>query len=405
MAILCVLLFCSLFSKEGFGYSDMDWSLSSSHIHFLSYLSTKLKLYIPLDMVRIKSYQFRHYGGAGLLFHHYKNSVSSFLRTQFPELFWPLWLFPSPPKNWHKEEMMESKYFQWLGTKLKYEKEEDWYSLTPSLLVKYNGKSIFKKYKYEVIRFVQTHLPHHSFTPWRFSKPFGFWKNEKTHKLFLSWVEEEIISIPQDWFKMTRKKLEELGGHASLKHFNTSTTSLITSQYPEFSFKAWRFPRLSSHFLSCKKSKKELREYIQSSTVVVRKKDLRKMKGTKVLSPSPSKLSFPHKSQEAFTQLLKRCFPSTQVNSEVVEKGVGVIDITLPEMAICVEYQGEQHYSDVTRLFPEHKVLVERDKRKRELCGRRGYSLFEVGFWWEEQEEKVKKEMCIVRPDLCVLWH
>jgi hypothetical protein len=58
------------------------------------------------------------------------------------------------------------------------------------------------------------------------------------------------------------------------------------------------------------------------------------------------------------------------------------LDIFLPELALAIEYQGQQHYQPVTAFGGEegHARLRERDAEKRRLCRENGVNLVDVRY-------------------------
>ena len=69
-----------------------------------------------------------------------------------------------------------------------------------------------------------------------------YWDTPENVTKFFTWAEKELgIETKDDWYKVTAKELEKLGGHALVSRFNTSVYNAMMTVYPEHKWLAWKF--------------------------------------------------------------------------------------------------------------------------------------------------------------------
>ncbi len=83
-------------------------------------------------------------------------------------------------------------------------------------------------------------------------------------------------------------------------------------------------------------------------------------------------------------QSVVKLFPTKTIRREASPPWLGQqrLDIYLPELALAIEHQGEQHYRPIEIFGGEQAFTMnqERDKRKRTLCQENGVTIVEVRF-------------------------
>lgn len=67
-----------------------------------------------------------HYGST--LVEMYHSSMPRILAASFPNHTWQPWLFPTPIEFWH-ERQNQRRYMEWLGERLGYNSQSDWYEI------------------------------------------------------------------------------------------------------------------------------------------------------------------------------------------------------------------------------------------------------------------------------------
>ena len=88
--------------------------------------------------------------------------------------------------------------------------------------------------------------------------------------------------------------------------------------------------------------------------------------------------------EDELYQLVTKLFPSKTIRREASPRWLGRqrLDIYLPELALAIEHQGEQHYRPIRAFGGEQAfaMIKERDERKRMLCHENGVTLVYVRF-------------------------
>ena len=88
--------------------------------------------------------------------------------------------------------------------------------------------------------------------------------------------------------------------------------------------------------------------------------------------------------EDELCRLVTNLFPSKTIRREASPRWLGRqrLDIYLPELALAIEHQGEQHYRPIKAFGGEQAFAMtkERDERKRILCHENGVTLVYVRF-------------------------
>jgi hypothetical protein len=77
------------------------------------------------------------------------------------------------------------------------------------MLQRYYGGSLWKA--------LNDAYPHHQFLAWKFdSRPRNFWSKLDNQRLFFDYAMKQLnLQSMEDWYRVERKKIEELGGPSS----------------------------------------------------------------------------------------------------------------------------------------------------------------------------------------------
>lgn len=106
------------------------WHKDNNQRVYLDWLSKELGYNELDDWYKIKYSDFKENHGGGLL-DIYNRGIVNLIVKNYPEHEWFEWLFENsavPVGYWGKRDF-QKKYVKWLGIKLKYKKDEDWYNL------------------------------------------------------------------------------------------------------------------------------------------------------------------------------------------------------------------------------------------------------------------------------------
>eukprot|EP01126_Amoeba_proteus_P021660 TRINITY_DN2203_c0_g4_i4.p1 TRINITY_DN2203_c0_g4~~TRINITY_DN2203_c0_g4_i4.p1 ORF type:complete len:240 (-),score=37.66 TRINITY_DN2203_c0_g4_i4:11-730(-) len=172
-----------------------------------------------------------------------------------------------------------------------------------------------------------------------------------------------FVKAPSDWYRVSRKQLSLVeGGNKFLKSFN-SLFSGIKFAYPEYPWNRQKF------FFSGKRS-----------------------------------------SQRWLHLLVKQALPSDDVIEDYNCSGLFwdsdkpvELDIYVPNYNLAFEYQGEQHYFNLSHIFGIHASLPHyqrRDQIKQKLCLEANISLIYIPYWWDHKLSSLIATIHKHRPDI-----
>ena len=222
------------------------WKYEENHKIYANWLKNELGYKEMEDWYNITANNIRDNYGGGLLSSYYDNSPIRFLKSVFPEYEWLEWKFIQTTKGFWKDEENHKKYAQWLGKKLGYTKEEDWYNITGNIIAENDGGGLLACY-YEdsPIQFVKKNIFSESeWLEWKFlSTPSGFWKDEENHKIYANWLKNELgYKEMEDWYNITHNiVVENYGGGLLASYYNYSPIKFLKALFPEYTWLEWRF--------------------------------------------------------------------------------------------------------------------------------------------------------------------
>jgi hypothetical protein len=243
-------------------------------------------------------------------------------------------------------------YFQWLGKKLGFKGESDWYKLRASDLVRWGGGGLLTHhYGGSPYRALSTVFPDIDWKPWKFFiVPKRFWQDEENVAKFFKWVEPKLgISNPSQWNDHTSAHLIAYGGITLLRR-TRGLNKLVSNFYPgmELDRDGWQTNMKS-------RAQQFLTEIIRSLM----------QEGTEVESNcAPMNMKYENTSKPMF------------------------FDVWIPRFNLCLEHQGQQHYVAHT-FWGDYKSLVTRDTEKLYACIRSHISLLHVPYWWDHQRSTI----------------
>jgi len=137
------------------------------------------------------------------------------------------------------------QYLRWLGKKLDFTTEEDWYELTASDLKKYKGFSLFVSYyNQKRLLLLSEIFPDYEWLPWLFRRmPINTWEDIVTRKNFFDWIfVQENFKSMEDWYNMKRKDFEKYPGSQMLNNlYDGSHRKALMEIYPEYGWNEWMF--------------------------------------------------------------------------------------------------------------------------------------------------------------------
>ena len=86
--------------------------------------------------------------------------------------------------------------------------------------------------------------PNYDWMAWKFPVcPPNYWDNVNNQNKYMEWVTKELnINEESDWYKITMKKWNEMGGSSLLSDkYNDNILQLLTHFYPNYEWLPWKF--------------------------------------------------------------------------------------------------------------------------------------------------------------------
>mmetsp|Transcript_11394 Transcript_11394/g.15806 ORF Transcript_11394/g.15806 Transcript_11394/m.15806 type:complete len:103 (+) Transcript_11394:1-309(+) len=75
------------------------------------------------------------------------------------------------------------------------------------------------------------------------------------------------------------------------------------------------------------------------------------------------------------------------------------LDVFIPSLSLAFEYQGQQHYQDISVFSPQIRYQG-RDDQKKQACLQHNITLVEVPYWWDHKPESLAASIKQARPEL-----
>ncbi len=163
-----------------------------------------------------------------------------------------------------KDKDNRLSYMEWLEEELGISEKDGWYQLKKETFLKRRGNGMLANYyKDSPMAALKEYLPRAKWEEWRFANtPQRFWQNPENRRRYMKWLGKKLkFKKTEDWYKLSRKTLEENFG-ATLLHgyFNGSILNLVSEYIPDFDWKPWCFGSVPQGFW---KDKKNRRIYIK----------------------------------------------------------------------------------------------------------------------------------------------
>ena len=114
------------------------------------------------------------------------------------------------------------------------------------------------------IKFVTSIYPNYNWVIWKFPMvPNGYWQKKENQKEYMEWLKLELgYTTPEDWYKISKKVLQNNYGGGILKHYNNSPIKLITSIYPNYNWVIWKFTSVPNDYWKDIKHRKEYMDWL-----------------------------------------------------------------------------------------------------------------------------------------------
>lgn len=312
----------------------MDWYADSRGMETLT------------EFYKLRASHFREAGAYGML-SHFKLSIVNMFESIYPECNWNIALFhESKTRGFWNSIYNQKKFIQHIKWQFNIEDPEDWYRLTSNDVIRRGGRGLLLKYSGLLSEVLNGVYKTNFWRPWLFpTVPTRYFNNNENLREYVEWIAKQLgIKKKEDWYDVTIKQLLKVGGYRGLMRSKLGgLPEVLQKVYPEFPWEPQNFLKLSSH---------------KSQSLIFRT--------LQELLPDNTHIEYNY----AHPQLRYE-------NGQNME-----LDVFVPAYALAFEYQGEQHYHELSH-FLSGDVVQEKDIQKRKLCRNIGITLIEVPYWWD----------------------
>ena len=197
---------------------------------------------------------FNSIGYFGRLGNYYNSSKYEVIKEIYPNSKINIWEYPPVPGSFWSMEKNRLKYIKWLGKKLNFHKDEDWYKLKIQDLENNCGMGMLTTYyDNSKIKMVKHLFPNFDWKEWFFDfTPSGFWNDKRNRVRYMEWVGQKYnFKEKLDWYKLTNKHFEDLPKGESFLIYNEHSPIKSLKEYiPEIDWKEWLFDNPPMDFWS-----------------------------------------------------------------------------------------------------------------------------------------------------------
>ena len=187
------------FLNKIFKYEWLEWRFTQTaknyfdsldnRKQFAEYLKKKLNYKTKKDWCKLTTEIIQEYGGSGMLYTYYNNSVYKYLNDiLYPDYILP-WNLRCTSKGFWDNTENHKDYADWLYTELGYTSMEDWYKVSRRDIANNDGGGLLKlHYKSSPKNFVMSIYSDYNWVKSKFQKHYS--KGE------IEWLEYLKVSIP-----------------------------------------------------------------------------------------------------------------------------------------------------------------------------------------------------------------
>jgi len=303
-------------------------------------------------------------------------------------------------------------YLTWLGRVLGVRQTEQWYGVgqDEDLLARLGAGPVLARSGGSLQSALKRAFPEQQWQPWRFirvSVP-RFWESARNTENYLRWVSEQLgIKQTSDWMRVSTKQLRALHGESLIKKWG-GLEQLLSRVLPLFQWKA-AFSSVSSSFssssccssLNTLPSKLDKRE-TDTCPPIYNEKFTMGLSGKAYFVPLP--ISKTHHFLFITVQQLfqEEVVYLNYVHPSLIYSKSGQFmefDISIPNLRLFMEYQGEHHYIWHHNYGPPNEKQ-QRDFEKKKCCQQMGFTLLEIPYWWNQTKDSLATVIHSIRPDL-----
>ena len=160
------------------------------------------------------------------------------------------------PRDFWKNEVSHKLYMLTLRIKLTFYRIESLYKIRKEDY--HHGEGLLnRKYNGSPYQLLTSLYPEYEWLFWKFGQaPSGSWDSKENQLKYMNWLGETLgYTTKEDWYKVTVKDLDDNYGASLLrKYYNSTTSQLVTSLYPEYEWLFWKFTSAPKNFWDSKEN-------------------------------------------------------------------------------------------------------------------------------------------------------
>ena len=220
---------------------------------FLLGLQEKLNYNSPLELIKLSSKQFRVYGGSSLIT-KYKGSIKRIIKTHFPQYEEQIHLKERKLSSYWEDKSKQRDFLLQIQQKNNWDTIEGFYNVNLSMILKEGGKSLLKRFNFDLISLLKSNFPEIKWERKNFTKirkrmnqnntqeeiSIDKLKDEQrknSEKMIMKEVEKYFnINQLEEWNKITYKQFLNSnipGARTLIKRYNGSLFNVLQSVYPD----------------------------------------------------------------------------------------------------------------------------------------------------------------------------
>jgi len=162
-----------------------------------------------------------------------------------------IWRFKQVSKGVWERSDVQRHFFDWLGSTLGLKSMDDWHSITKQQIIDNGGKTLLEeKFDGSLPKALLAVYPEYPWMLWRFEQsPRTLWKDRESHRLFFSWLGNQLgYKTMDDWYNITWKDISRFGGSRMLSYYDHSPLKALQEVYPNHHWIPWKFGKMPQGF-------------------------------------------------------------------------------------------------------------------------------------------------------------
>jgi hypothetical protein len=170
----------------------------------------------------------------------------------------------APSRFWHDRANRE-RYLKWLGRRLGFTRQADWYSITKKDFEGNKGSGLLDFHNGSPSAVVTQNISY-EWKPWLFRKsPSGMWDDPTTRQRYWNWLAETLgLEGPEAWYRVSQKDFVENHGKTFLDRYRGSPIDAVLVMCPDYDWKEWLFSTTPNGFWASPANRRRYMEWLAS---------------------------------------------------------------------------------------------------------------------------------------------